>query len=147
MNNKTFKTIPLLTLLSAGLMLSSPMAMADKGDREHSKEYSSHHRQQSHNNDYRRDNKHAYFSHKGNHRSEHRYDRDNRHNSHSYYRPKEHYEHRYNRHVEHRSYPHTTYIVNDHYYSDYGYRHGYILDNLGFMIGLHTNNFDVTFRD
>jgi hypothetical protein len=33
--------------------------------------------------------------------------------------------------------------VNDHYYSDYSYG----LDPLRFMIGLHTNNFDIIFRD
>ena len=141
MNNKTrLKNLPLLTLFAASLVLSPAIAMADQGDRGHSKsKYSQDERRshgKSHNRSDKHSNKHNYRSHGKSHKGHNKqnstrsYDRGyGHHNKHAHYK-------RRNDH-------HTTYVVNDHHYSD----HLYGLDHLRFMIGLHTNNFDIILRD
>ena len=146
MNNKTiFKNLPLLTIFTASLILTPAIAMADRGDRSHSKDKYSHDDRRSHNKSHNRNNKHSNKhkyrsqgkSQRGDnwHSSKYRYD--NRHghrNGHAHYK-RGRDNHRHDR--------RTTYVVNDHHYSD----HLYGLDPLRFMIGLHTDNFDITFRD
>ena len=156
MNSKTIlKKLPLLTVLAASLVLSPAIVMAGNGNSErgHFKEqyskgdYRSHSSSRNHRGELRNNrhdkhsNKHAYRSygkdHRGHnkHRSARHYDRGHSHqNSYSHYK---------RRHDGHRHDHHTTYVVNDHHYSD----NFYGLDPLRFMIGLHTDNFDITFRD
>lgn len=146
MNNKTIlKNLPLLTIFTASLVLSPAIAMAEHGDRSHSKDKYSHDDRRaqgkSHNRSEKYRNKHNYRSHgkkhKGNnrHSSSYRYDKGRgHHNDYAHYK---------RGHGNHRHDHHTTYVVNDNHYSG----HLYGLDRLRFMIGLHTNNFDITFRD
>ncbi len=148
-NKTTLKSLPLLTLLAAGLVLSPTMAMAGHGDRSHSKGQYSHDDNRSHSKGHKRSNKHSNKaqykshgkSHKGNygHSSKHLYTK-----GHGNYNDHGHYKRGFtNHHDHHRGNQQTTYVVNDHYYNDYSYG----LDPLRFMIGLHTNNFDIIFRD
>lgn len=143
MNNKILlKKLPLLTLFAASMILSPVTVMADKSERSHSKEKYSHDSNRADSKSYNRDGKHSNKynyrsygkSHKDNrHRPVHRYD--NGHNkSHVHYK-RGHDRHRYDH--------HTSYVVNDNYYDNRLYG----LDHLRFMIGLRTNNFDITFRD
>ena len=149
-NKTTLKNLPLLTILAAGLVLSPTITMAGYGDRNHVKEKYSHDDRQSHSKGHKRSNKHSnkhYYkshgkSHKGKHgySSKHRYNKGyGHHNEHTYYKR----DHHNRRHDRHRVHNHASYIVNDHHYSD----SFYALDPLRFMIGLHTDNFDITFRD
>ena len=141
----SLKTLPLIAALAIGLALWPTLSMADKGDRGgHKNKYSQDNRQSHSKGDKHRNshsNKGHYKSrdnsHKSNHgySSKHRYNKGHgHHNDHVYYKRKHHAGHR-----DH----HTTYIVNDHHYSDYSYG----LDPLRFMIGLHTDNVDIIFRD
>ena len=151
-NKTTLKSLPLLTLLAAGLFLSPTMAMAGHGDRSHSKGQYSHDGGQSHSKGQKRSNtysnKRHYKSHGKSHKenyghsSKHHYTKERGHyNDHGHYK-RGFNNHRYDHHDHHRGH-HTTYVVNDHYYNDYSYG----LDSLRFMIGLHTNNLDIIFRD
>ena len=146
MNNKTIlKNLPLLTLFAASLVLSPAIAVAGQGDRSHSRAQYSHDDHRSHGKGHNRSgkhsNKHNYRSHgkshKGNnwHRSTNRYD-----NGHGHHKGRAYYK---RGHDNHRHDHRTTYVVNDHHYNDRLYG----LDHLRFMIGLHTDNFDITFRD
>lgn len=127
------KSLPLLSLFAMSLVLSPGVAMADRDDRGHSREKYSHGEHRSHGNkpDYRSRGKH--------HKSHDRYgsvrnhDRSNHHD----------YAHQKHRHDGRRHGSHTTYIVNDHYYADDYYHR----DRRRFMIGLHTDNVDIIFRD
>jgi len=133
MKNKltSIKTLPLLAVFATGLVLSPTLAMADDDDRGHSK-----HRYSQENHQAR-----GYANKHGNRHGE-------RHNGSRHYN--KHYGHRdgyahnkhYYRRDDHRGHRHSTYIVNDYYDNDY-----YLLDPLRFMIGLHTNNVDIIFRD
>ena len=143
MNNKTIlKSLPLLTIFTASLVLSPAIAIAAHGDHSYSKEKYSHDdrrsHSKSHNRSNKRGNKHNYRSNgKGHNRHSSTHHDDKRHGHHNDHARYKH------RHDDHRHDHHTTYVVNDHYYNDrlYGLYH------LRFMIGLHTNNFDITFRD
>ncbi len=149
-NKTTLKSLPLLTLLAAGLILSPAMAMAGHADRGHSKGQYSQDDRQSHSKGHKRSNKHTNKanykshgkSHKGNYgqNSKHHYTK-----GHGHYNDHAHYKRGVNNHRydHHRGNHHTSYVVNDNHYSDYPYG----LDHLGLMIGLHTNNFDIIFRD
>ena len=131
MINKTaLKNLPLISLLAAGLFLSPAMAMADKGDRGNFKRHDSHENRHSQSNSQKHSNKHH---------NKHSYNKGYGHHNNQVHYKRDHHKHRYDKHRSH----HTTYIVNDHHYSDYSYG----LDPLRFMIGLHTNNFDIVFRD
>ncbi len=157
MNNITvLKKLPLLTVLAASLVLSPAIVMAGNDNRGHFKEQYSKRDNRSQNNQYssriHRDShsyklrdkhrdKQSYRSHgkdysgQKRHSSRNRYDREHgHHKSYSHYKQ---------RHDARRHNHHATYVVNEHHYND-GY---YALDPLRFMIGLHTNNFDITFRD
>ena len=144
----SLKTLPLISVLAIGLVLSPTLSMADNGDRgRHKTQYSD--SGQSHSKGHKRSNKHsnkAHYkshgkSHKENYRhsSKHHYTKGRgHHNAHANYKRGFN-----NHHDHHRGDHHTSYVVNDHHYSDYSYG----LDPLRFMIGLHTNNFDIIFRD
>ncbi len=148
-NKTTLKSLPLLSLLAAGLILSPTMVTAGYGDRSHSKSQYSHDDAKSYSKGHKRSNKHsnkAHYksqgkSHKGNygHSSKHLYTKRQGHYNDRAHNKRGHHNYR---HDHHRDQHHTTYIVNDHHYDDY-----YGLDNLRFMIGLHTNNFDIVFRE
>ncbi len=142
-NKKTLKNIPLLALLTAGLVLSPTMVMAGHGDNRHSKGQYSQNDRQSHSKGHKQNVKKHYKSHGKSHKgnygisSKRHYSKGYGH-SNDYKRGHHNYRHDY-----HRDQHHTTYIVNDHHYDDYSYG----LDPLRFMIGLHTNNVDIIFRD
>jgi len=135
------KSLPIISMLIAGLSLSPAIVHAEK-DRGHNKSGYSQDRNQSYQNkDSRKHNKRAYND-RG--RSQGKHDKRNYRN-----KPKQHQnnwrgynsKHRYNRHDHYgyRSYRQPVYIVNDHYYNG--------LDRLGFMLGIHTGNFDISFHD
>lgn len=134
-NKTTLKNIPLLTIIAAGLALSPAMVMAGHGDRSHNKEQYSYNDHQSHRKGHTKSNKRNYKSHSKSHRSGHRIDHVQ--NKHGFNNRRSH------RHDNHRDHHYTTYVVNDQHYSDYAYG----MDPLRLMIGLHTNNFDIIFRD
>jgi hypothetical protein len=142
-NNTTLKNLPLLALLTAGLVLSPTMVMAGHGDNSHSKAQYSQNDRQSHSKGHKYNNKKHDKSHGKNHKGNYRIS-SKRHYSKGpgHYGDYKRGHHNY-RHDHHRHQHHTTYIVNDHHYDDYSYR----LDPLRFMIGLHTNNVDIIFRD
>jgi hypothetical protein len=130
---KTFKsflkTLPLLGILTTGLTLAPTVIYAD--DNEHNERKYSHNRDKAHHNRNRQQhNDHAY-----NNRS---YSYDKRHNRYNHKS-----KHHRNNWRGYQSHHQPVYIVNDHHYSD----HYIDLDRLGFMIGLRTGNFDITFHD
>ncbi len=136
MNNKTLlKKLSLLGLLATSIVLTPGIALADRGDRDHSRKNYSHDDRRSHSNrdDYRPSGKrHQGYERYG---SVH-----NRSRGHGHHKNHANYKHRYDG-RRHNNY--TTYVVNDRYYaSDF-----YIRDPLRFMIGLHTNNIDIILRD
>jgi hypothetical protein len=144
------KTVPLIVMLVLGMAITPISAMAGNGDRgnhkaEHSKNVGKHHDRGNYRSEKHADRKPHYNSHKRNlnHKlnNEHgtRYGRQHNrgHNKHVRHYP------RYDRHYDHRGHGTTHYVIND-----YPHRDRYVdYDRLGFMIGLHTNNFDITFRD
>lgn len=144
------KTVPLITVLALGMAFAPMSSMAGNGDRGHNKSGHSNSSGKHHNKGQYRSEKHAYreprhnnhkrsLGHKLNHDNGTRYDsHHNRgHDKHVRHYPK------YDRHYDHRGHGTTHYVINDYqhrdHYDDY--------DHLRFMIGLHTNNFDITFRD
>lgn len=149
----SLKTLPLISVLAIGLVLSPTLSMADNGDRGRHKTQYSYDGGQAHSKGHKRSNKQSnkahYKSHgkihKENigHSSKHHYPKE-----HGYHSDHGHYKrgftnHRYGHQNNHRGRHHTNYVVNEHHYSDYSYG----LDPLRFMIGLHTNNVDIIFRD
>ena len=115
------------------LVMLPGTAMADRDDRGHSREKYSHDEYRSYSNkrDYRPREKYR--------KSYDRYDsvyKRNRGNHHSS-------AYRKHRHDGRRHRNHTTYVVNDYYYAG----DHYLRDPRKFMIGLHTNNIDIIFRD
>ena len=145
-NKTTLKNLPLLALLTAGIVLSPTIVMAGHGDSSHSKGQYSHDARQSHSKGHKQNDKKHYKSRGKSHKSHNGYSSKRlynkgygNYNEHAHYKPGH---HNY-RHDNHRGQLHTTYIVNDHHYDNYSYG----LDPLRFMIGLHTNNFDIIFRD
>jgi len=138
------KTLPIISLLMAALTLSPAIVHAEK-DHGYNKPKYSHDRGRLHNNrDSRNHNKHAYNDHgrsHGKHQKEHRSHKPKHHrNNWRGYTSK----HRYNKHDNHGHRSHRpVYVVNDHHYDDH-----YIgLNRLGFMLGIHTGNFDISFHD
>jgi len=127
-----FNTLALPGLLAASLVLSPLNAMADNdGHHAYTRKHESHQRHAD-NRHYR--SKHYYGKH---HSGRHRTHRD--HDS------GKHYGHRYGRvySYEYGRPHHRSYIVNEYYDND-----DYIgLDRLRFMIGLHSNNLEIIFRD
>ena len=140
------KTLPLIGLLALGLALLPATSIAgerDKHDRHYSKKSAKHH-----DKGHYKSKKHAYKKHgkrykgKLGHGIDHHYSTryPNRH-SNAYYKGG-HHKPKHDHHYDHRGYG-RHYVVNDYYP-----RNRFIdLDNLRFMIGLHTDNLDITFRD
>ena len=146
----TIKTLPVLAILALGLSLSSNVAMADKGDRNGHKgkiaQQSSHVAGKSHNdtgkytkrykerrydrNDNRKGHKERSHKYYGSHYG-------NKHKSHNNHAHRDKHQHGYRRHS------HSHNVVNHH-----GHRDHYIgFDDLRFMVGLHTDRFDIILRD
>jgi len=140
------KIAPLAAMLALGMALTPISAMASNGDRGHHKENHSKNVGKHFDRGNSRSGKHSY--------------REPRHNNHKRslgYKLKHDYGTRYGRHNDHghrkhvRYYPRydhrghgtTHYVINDNHHRD----HYVDYDPLRFMIGLHTNNFDITFRD
>lgn len=149
----SLKTLPLISALAIGLVLSPTLSMADNGDRGRHKTQYSHDGGQSHSKGHKgsntQSNKRHYKSHGKSHKSNHGHSSKHHyakghghHNDHAHYKRGIN-KYRYDHQNSHRGHHHTSYVVNDQHYSDYSYG----LDHLGFMIGLHTNNVDIIFRD
>ena len=147
----SLKTLPLISAIAFGLALSPTLSMAADGNRGDHKMKYSHDRGQSHKNGHGRHktgksqrnspvahavNKHRQEKQGHKHRSNNHYDR--AYGNHMYHKHGNHgHNHAYSDHN------HTNYV-----YHDYGYRGQYVdLDNMRFMLGLHTGNFDIIFRD
>jgi hypothetical protein len=144
------KAIPFIAMLALGMAFAPMSAMAGSGDRGHHKAEQSKNVGKHHNRGHYRSEKHAYkeprhnshrrnvdrnHKRKLNHEYGTRYGR--HHNKHVRHYP------RYDHHYDHRGHGTTHYVINDYHHKD-----RYVdYDHLGFMIGLHTNNFDITFRD
>ena len=138
----TLKTLPLVSILALGLALAPTASMADKGDRGQKERYSQH-GGKSFKGDKRghKDRGHGYGHTKKGH-DKHGYDR---HGSHGRHQVGHAHGHGHDRHAHHNSYAghsHNNYIVRD-----YGNQHYLGLGNLRFMLGLHTDNVDIIFRD
>ena len=137
------KTLPLIGALAISLALWPTLSMADKGDRGGHKNKYSHDDRQSHSKGRNSHNNKRHYKSRGNsHKSNHGYSSKHRYNK-GYGAHKNHAHYKRDHHGGHRAHNHTTYVVNDRHYSDYSYG----LDPLRFMIGLHTNNVDIIFRD
>lgn len=134
----TLKTLPLLAVLTVGLILSPTLSMAGNGEHgQHKAKYSqnagkSH--SKSHNKGNYRSNKHSYKTHGKRYKGNHSHRSERHHRKHDYYK---------RGHYDHRGHRHTNYIVKDHYYPE----HFIGLDHLRFMIGLHTDILDITLHD
>jgi Ni/Co efflux regulator RcnB len=138
----TLKTLPLIGVLAMGLALSPITAIADKGERSHSskghKSYNSTFRS-SHHNDRHSKHQKRHDGHKYRHNDRKYAHHNKRHNKHVYN----------NHHVRGHGYQPRRYYTHNNYYAyDRGYydRHD-VFDNIEFMFGLHTGNFDIIFRD
>ncbi|HHJ36523.1 MAG TPA: hypothetical protein ENJ87_12230 [Gammaproteobacteria bacterium] len=125
----SLKTLPLISVLVTGLALSPMLVLADSDGQD------GHHKQRySHGTD------RSYTKHQGrnylgkNTRVYNEYGK--RYGKHYSHRPKPHYN---NWPGHRRTYDHRPVYVIDNYYSD--------LDRIRLMIGLHTDSFDITFRD
>ena len=136
------KTLPLIGMMIAGLTLSPTIVYADKNQGNNKSKYT-HDRGHS----YQKTNRHNNHAYNDDGRSHGKHQK--RHRSH---KPKHHRnnwrgytsEHRYNRHDHHGHRSHRpVYIVNDHHYDN----HYLGLDRLGFMLGIRTSNFDISFHD
>ena len=136
MNNKTlFKKLSLSALLATSIVLIPGIALADRGDHDHSRENYSNDDHRSYSNRY--DHRPSGKRHQGYERYGSVY---NQSRGRSHHKKHLHNKHRYNG-RRHNNY--TTYVVNDVYYaSDFYFR-----NPLKFIIGLHTGNVDITLRD
>ena len=132
----TIKTLPIIAALAIALAMSPNTAMADKGDRnahkgQYSKQYS-HDAGRSHNRTRKDTRLHKGYAHHG-----HGHKKVRKSHPDMYYGGHKHKGH------HHRRHSHDHYVVHEH-----GYRDHYVdFDNLRFMIGLHTDQFDIIFRD
>lgn len=153
MNMKnSLKTLPVIAALAIGLALA-PMTSMAKGDRHesHQSERYSHdggkHHKKSHKrrgDAHDRDSRGHKHGHKMRHAKQHRHGYKHGHKHGHKHRGHKHRGHRHDR---------VVFVDNyDHYDDRYGfgrdYRDRYIdLDDLRFMVGIHTGNFDLIFRD
>ena len=133
----TLKTLPLIGILAIGLALSPMTAVADKGDRSYSKSH------KSHNGALRGSHHKKHVLHNSS-RYGHKYkDHNRRYNKH-HNKPvyRNHYARGHGHHPRH-------YYPRNHYNNYYAYDRGdhNVFDNVEFMFGLHTGNFDIIFRD
>ena len=120
----SLKTLPLVTALTMTLALAPAVSMADKEHGHHRDDYSEHqhHKNKKHHGKLAR----TYSHHERGY--------------------KKHHGHHHNRHYDRHYHGHPRYeevVVYDYYRP----RHYIGLDNLRFMIGLHTGNIDLIFRD
>lgn len=148
----TLKTLPIIGVIALGLAITPAYAIADNNGRSHARDHDSHKTFKKSNKSHkktdrgeRRHNVHAYdaYGHK-NMRKSHR----NKHyRGHDIHKHKKHNRHQHgNRHWHkhgHTGHTHSYYVVND--YDQHGHYDGF--DRLRFMIGLHTDNVDIIFRD
>jgi len=136
MNNKTlFKNLSLLGLFVTGIVLAPGIALADRGERDHSREKYSNDDRRSHSNH------NNYRSYGKRHQGYERYGSvRNQSRGHGRHKNQAHYKHRYD---GRRHGYYTTYIVNDRYYAN----DFYMPNPFRFIIGLHTNNIDIILRD
>ena len=155
--SKTLKTLPLIGALAMGLALTPAISNADDDKRGRDKDRYSHDAGKSH----KKAHKQAHRAHKKewkrehvrDHRRDHRdYRKKHGHkhvNSHKHgwkKRHGKHYGHRHTHHGHrhgHRGHRHEHVVVRDYDYHD----HYVDFDDLRFMIGLHTDNVDIIFRD
>ena len=151
------KTLSFISAVAFGLILSPTLSMADDGNRGHKKDQYSHDRGQMKNkaknkavhhgeSHKQRGNSHVanamgYRGHvkqSNKHRSDHHYDRARK--NHNYHK---HGGHGHNHNYVYSSHSHSRHVNHDH-----AHRGQYVdFDNLRFMFGLHTGNFDIIFRD
>lgn len=151
------KTLSLISAVALGLILSPTLSMADNGNRGHNKDQYSHDRGQAHNKAknkavHRRDThkkqKQSYVAspmgHRGHVKPSHKYRSD-----HHYGRAgKNHNYHKHGGHGHNHNYEYSSHSHSRNVHHDYAHRGQYAgLDNLRFMFGLHTGNFDIIFRD
>lgn len=142
----TFKTLPVIGALVLGLALAPNVALAEKGDRgNHKGQYSqdtgkTHNKARKNNKQHkvhvndRHGHKNLRKGHNDKYYSQHNSRKHNRHGSHAH---RDNHRHGYGGHT------HSHYVVNHHDHHD-----RYIdFDDLRFMIGLHTDNFDIILRD
>ncbi|MGB5397645.1 MAG: hypothetical protein WBN96_10895 [Gammaproteobacteria bacterium] len=133
----TLKTLPLAGVVALGLALVPAVSMADKGDRGDKGHYS-----QQGGKSFKADKR----SH--NDRGNHYGHTKKGHDKYAYNRGGRHqygHDRRGHGHVHSYGHPvhnHTTTVVHD-----YGHQHYLGLGNLRFMLGLHTDNVDIIFRD
>lgn len=142
----TIKTLPLIGVLALGLVLSPMTAMADQSDRGSHKGQYSHDNSKKHNKAHKNARPHKVHEydrrghkHAGNKHYDKRYSRHNKHSNNKHFRHSHRDKHRHGS----RRHSHSYYVVNDHRHHD----HYIDFDDLRFMIGLHTDNFDIIFRD
>ena len=145
--NTPLNTLPLLAVLAVTLFLSPGLSLADNANSGHHKEKHAHDGGKSsrkgHVVGHHRSNQHRYKTHGKSHKDKDNYS----------YRPELHYSNgHHNKHVfykrghhnyVHRTYSHINYVVNDHDSND----HFNALDQLRFMIGLHSDNLDIILHD
>jgi len=141
----TLKTLPLAGVVALGLALMPAVSMADKGDRDNKGHYSqksgkSYKADKRSHND--RGNRYGHTK-KGH--DKHAYNRGGRHhygNAYGHDKRGHGHGHGHAHSVGHPVHNHTTTVVHD-----YGHQHYLGLGNLRFMLGLHTDNVDIIFRD
>jgi len=141
---KLNKTIPVIAALAASLALAPMTSMArDNDHREHGSyshdRGSKHEGSKKYRHSRERADKHVRNSHK---RHGHKYKNKHGHRHHGNKHRGHKHRHGHNSHSHERE---AVYVM-----SDYGHRHPrrFIgLDDLGFMIGIHTGNFELIFRD
>ena len=125
------KTLPLVGLLSMGLVLAPAISLADK-DRGHGgdKMYQKHDDGKSHHGGHRKSHydsgHHKHYKHGG--------------HKHGYVRGHNHYiGHVHNHGHKHHGHRHTDYVVVHDHHDDY--------DPFRLMLGLHFDNIDIIYRD
>lgn len=148
------KTLPLSAIIAIALALSPALSMADNGERGRYKSKHASDVGKSHNKGQSHHDKRSFKKPRKQHNVAHGYDRHgydkhrrNKHghkkqvNNYYYVKPYSHSNHHHNH--GYNGHTHTNYVVHD-----YGHDDHYLgLDNLRFMFGLHTGNFDIVIRD
>ena len=151
----SLKTLPLISVIALGLALSPTLTMADDGNRGGQKTQYSNDRGQSHNKTHNKGNRRGDAAKNHSRRYVANSFVQRRHDKQSHkHKAKNHYDRRYDDHGYHRHGAHghkhvsTTHNHRHTVIHDYGYRAPYVdLDNMRFMLGLHTGNFDIILRD
>ena len=141
----TMKNLPVIGLITIGLALSSNTAMADKADRDGRKGQMA--QQFSHELDKSYGKRHKHSKpHK-----ERRHGKNYRKHSHKHHSRDHGHRHKGHKSHGHRDYHRHGYRGHSHSYSSLhhvGHGHNYVdFDDLHFMIGLHTDRFDIILRD